>query len=220
MPIVFSAKLDGSEAVRHVHISLVAFYLRQARRHAIASASVARGEEQFAESLLAVILSALCLEAFSNEMAEGVYPEEDLPDFFKLKRRFQKPGKYLSSAAWKIACLFGTKWSHALESDARLFCDIESLFELRNSLVHYRLTESAAHVYLPPPPQIPTEGGGIMTVFDFEQSPTRVEEPLTAMVDPKHARESYNTGLRVLQLWNRLANAPEGALASHRLLTD
>jgi hypothetical protein len=31
MPTVFSAKLDGSQSVRYHHVSLVAFYLRQAR---------------------------------------------------------------------------------------------------------------------------------------------------------------------------------------------
>src|ERR1700733_14275142 len=220
MPVVFSAKLDGSEAVRHVHVSLVAFYLRQARRHAITSTSLSRSDEQFSESLLAVILSALCLEAFSNEMAEGVFGENVLSDFFKLRRRFKKPSQYLSSVTWKIACLFETQWSHSLATDAQLVRDIESLFELRNSLVHYKLTKSAARLHLPPPAQIPVDGGGVMTVIDFEQPPTRIEKPLAAVVDAKMARESYNLGVRVLQLWNRLAMAPEGALASHQFLTD
>src|SRR5271170_5142888 len=107
MPIVFSARLDGSEAVRQFHISLVAFHLREARRHALASASMPKGEEQhFAEALLAVLLSALCLEAFSNEMAEGVISAQELPDFLKIRRRFRKPKAYRSSVTWKIACLF------------------------------------------------------------------------------------------------------------------
>ena len=221
MPIVFSAKLDGSEAIRHLHISLVTFYLRQARRHAMASASIPKEDDQhFAESVIAVLFSALCLEAFSNEMAEEVISEQDLPDFWKMRRRFRTPKQYRSSVTWKLACLFETQWSHSLASDAGLVRRIESLFELRNSLVHYNLTNSAGHVHLPAPSQIPVEGGGFMTVIDFAQPATRVEKPLISTVDDKTARDSYNTGLIVLQLWNRLAKAPESALAAHQELTD
>jgi hypothetical protein len=221
MPIVFSAKLDGSEAVRHYHISLVAFYLREARRHALACASMPKGEEShFSEGLLAILLSALCLEAFSNEMAESVIAEHELPDFFKMRRRFRKPSAYRSSVTWKTACLFEAKWAHALDTDTLLVSRIESLFELRNALVHYNLTASAGRMHLPAPAQIPVEGGGMMTVIDFEQTATRVEKPLISTVDAKSAKQSYNTSLAVIRLWNRLANAPAGALSAHQELTD
>jgi hypothetical protein len=50
-----------------------------------------------------------------------------------------------------MSILFEQKWSHKLLPQDQLVCDVESLFELRNALVHYKLGESAARTYLPPP---------------------------------------------------------------------
>jgi hypothetical protein len=73
-------------------------------------------------------------------------------------------------------------------------------------------------MHLPAPAQIPVEGGGMMTVIDFEQRATRVEKPLISTVDANSAKGSYNTSLAVIKLWNRLANAPAGALSAHQEL--
>jgi hypothetical protein len=75
-------------------------------------------------------------------------------------------------------------------------------------------------MHLHAPAQIPVEGGGMMTVIDFKQTATRVEKPLISTVDAKSAKQSYNTSLAVIRLWNCLANAPAGALSAHQELTD
>jgi hypothetical protein len=221
MPVIFSAKLDGSEAVRYTHVSLVAFYLRQARLHAVSAASMPRDEQQFAAAVHAVIMSALCLEAFANEIGETVFSEQELDDFLRSRRRHKKRDGIAGLVTWKIISLFEEKWGHLLLPDTELVQTIESLFELRNSLVHYKLSESSAKAYLPPPARIATdEVGGSMTVFDFMQPASRVEEPLVARVTSKTAIESYNTALRTLKLWNQLASAPDGALSAHQELIE
>ena len=220
MPTVFSAKLDGSQAVRYHHVSLVTFYLRQARSRALASASVPPSEEQFSEALLAIICSALCLEAFANEMAENVLPDAELKDFLMLRKTFRKPDG-VSSVSWKLRILFQKQWGHDLGSDDPTLRGVEELFNLRNALVHYKLGESAARSYLPPPAQIPnTETGQVMTVIDFMQRPTRVEAPLVNRVRPRAAAQAYNAALRVLCAWNQKAGAPSGALGSHSELPE
>jgi hypothetical protein len=74
MPTVFSAKLDGSLAVRYHHVSLVTFYLRQTRSRALAAAAIPPGEEQFSEALLAIICAALCLDAEFPQFRPTQFP--------------------------------------------------------------------------------------------------------------------------------------------------
>jgi hypothetical protein len=220
MPTVFSAKLDGSLAVRYEHVSLVAFYLRLARTRALAARALPFGEEQFSEALLAIICAALCLEAFVNEMGEEILPAADLRDFLMCRKAFHKPDG-ISAVSWKITTLFERKWSFVLDSADALVSEVEALFELRNALVHYKFGESAAKSYLPPPARVASEETGqVMTVFDFMQEPTRVEAPLVSRVHPGSAARSYNAALAVLNRWNEKAQAPPEALAAHQALSE
>jgi hypothetical protein len=155
------------------------------------------GEKQFSESLLAVIFAALCLEGFVNEMGENMLPSSDLQDFLMSRRKYQKP-EGIGSVSWKLITAFDKQWSHGLLPDDPLVRDVESLFEMRNALVHYKLGESAAKSYLPPPARVANEATGeVMTVFDFIQRPTRVDEPLVNRVNPGAATRAYNAALRV-----------------------
>jgi hypothetical protein len=216
MPVVFSAKLDGSAAVRYQHVSLVTFYLREARAHVSRSLELERGETQFAEAILGVILSALCLEAFANETGEDLVPTAELEDFFRARKAYRKPDG-IGSVARKLVIVFEKKWSHELGSDTGLMEEIQLLFALRNELVHYNLKESAAKVFLPPAPMIADpETGQFMTAFDFEQCATHVEPALVSRADAKAAMLAYNTALRVLKLWNEKAGAPPDALSAHQ----
>jgi hypothetical protein len=220
MPTIFSAKLDGTESVRYEHVSLVVFYLRQSRARATAAASMPRSEEQFAEALLAIILAALCLEAFANELGENILDSGELEDFLRCRRKYQKPDGR-GSVAWKLSVVFEKKWGHILSGDSELLNEIESLFGMRNALVHYKLGESAAKAYLPPAQIISNpETGEVMTVFDFVQRPTRIEEPLISRVNAGAAARAYNTALRALKLWNEKAGAPGDALSPHEELPE
>jgi hypothetical protein len=220
MPTVFSGKLDGSHSVRYHHVSLVTFYLRQARSRALAAMKFAAGEDQFCESLLSIICAALCLEAFVNEMGEEVLPQPELKDFLMCRKGFHKPDG-ISAVSWKMTTLFQRKWNLALDSADLLVYDVEELFALRNALVHYKFGESAAKSYLPPPTQLAdAETGQVMTVFDFMQQPTHAEKPLVNRVHPQAAARAYNAALRVLERWNEKAGAPTDALGAHQSLPE
>jgi hypothetical protein len=220
MPVVFSAKLDGSEAVRFSHVSLVAFYLRQSRSRAVAASSLPTGEEQFSEALLAVILAALCLEAFANEWGENVIESNELADFMKCRRAYRMP-EGMGTVAWKLSIVFEKKWGLTLPRDTGLLHEVDALFDTRNALMHYKLGESAAKTHLPPPAQISDpETGAFMTVIDFELAPTRFEEPLVRRVNATLAARSYNTALRAVKLWNEKAGAPAHALSAHTELPE
>jgi hypothetical protein len=220
MPIVFSAKLDGSEAVRFDHVSLVTFYLRQARTRAVAASALPIGEEQFGEALLAVILAALCLESFANEWGENILGSSDLADFMKCRRAYQKPDG-IGSVAWRLSIVFDKKWGFVLPRDTGLLAEVDALFDIRNALVHYKLGESAAKSYLPPPAQISNpETGGFMTVIDFELAPTRIDAPLIRRVNALTAARAYNTALHAVKFWNEKAGAPADALSAHTTLPE
>lgn len=206
MPTVFSAKLDGSEAVRYFHVSLVVYYLRQASIHAKCAAVATDSDEMFKDSLLTIIFASFCLEAFTNEMIENVFGDAKLDEYRKKERSM--------SVGSKLQLLFREKWSVELSTQELLLNDINELFYLRNKLVHYKFSESAAKAYMPPVETRPVDGGGSMTMIDFMKQPTRIEPSLMESTDKHEAVKSYNTALRVIKLWNKKAGAPPDALAS------
>ena len=215
MPVIFSAQLDGSSAVRYQPVSLVVFYLREARAHVSRMLELPRGERHFAEAMLTVVLSALCLEAFANEAGEELVPAGELADFLNGRKNYREP-RGLGSVARKLVIVFEKRWSHDLRSGTELMDDIQVLFGLRNALVHYNVGKSAAKAFLPPVPMIrDPDSGACMTVFDFEQRATHVEPALVGRVDAKAAARGYNTAVRVLKLWNERFGAPANALSGH-----
>lgn len=219
MPTVFSGKLDGSEAVWHFHVSLVAYHLRQARAHALEAAKASKGEPQFTESLLAVIFAALCLEAFANETGEDLIAEAEIEDFYRARQKYRKPN--LSSVSCKLITVFERNWSLNLLPTELPLKEVEELVMLRNELVHYRIGEAATKAYLPSPQKLsPTNDGGFRIAFDFMQPPTRIEPSLVERVNAHAAAKSHNSALRVLKLWNEKAGEPPEALAKHSELAE
>ncbi|GEM_PF-5375940 len=206
MPTVFSAKLDGSEAIRYFHVSLVIYYLRQASDHAKNAAVVSEREAKFKDSLLAIMFASLCLEAFANEMAENSLSSEKLDEFQKKDRSM--------SVDSKIQLLFNEQWSTDLSAHESPLREVKELFRLRNKLVHYKFSEAAAKAYMPPVETRRLDGGGFMTTIDFMKQPNRIEPSLVESVDERDAARSYNAALRVIKLWNEKAGAPPDALAN------
>jgi len=110
---VFSAKLDGSDATRHVQVPLVIFHLQQAALPASAVKQATTEERQFKEALLAIIFASLCLEAFSNETAESALAGDELEDFFRLRGKYKRDREETGVAA-KGRMLFRLRWSVSL----------------------------------------------------------------------------------------------------------
>jgi hypothetical protein len=213
MPIVFSAKLDGSEATRYYHVPLASFYLRQAALHASTAIQATEEEPKFKEALLAIIFSSLCLEAFANEMAETKLEGDELEDFFWLRGKYKNKGRG-AGAAFKIKLLFDFHWSVDLSLQESPLREADELFSLRNELVHYKLTKAAGRAYMPQGETRITEGGGFVTTFDLMREPKRVEVPVVAKINERSAVDSYNAALRIIRRWNAEAGAPADELKS------
>jgi len=198
MVMIFEGSIDD-DCVRYEHHSLVLFYLDQAERYSdIAVKNHADGRLQ-SDSIVAIVFAAMCIEAFVNETAEGIFSKEDLDDFSFLRGRFKKRGKS-SSLTKKLVLIF----QEAFQVDApRVILDsVEELVGLRNNLVHYKLSDTATKIIYPPLAQTETSDGGKMTTVDFMQKPKRVIPPFVQTVTGDAAESSLNTAVSILDLWN------------------
>jgi len=212
MPIVLTAKLNGSETIQYFHEPLAAFYLRQASIHASTAAESVEVETKFKESLLAIIFSSMCLEAFANEMAENKLIGDELEDFIRLRNKYKIKGK-TTGVALKIKRLFTLQWSVDLSLQHSPLREVNNLFRLRNDLVHYKITKTAGKAYMPSSESRTIGGKHIITKIDLTKEPTRTELPIIAKINEREAANSYNAALRIVKKWNTEAGAPPDALA-------
>lgn len=206
MPIVYEAKIDGSNAVRYFHISLIRFYLDQAYEHAAKSKE---GHEEgllLASSVIGIMFSAMALEAFANETSEDLIPKEELNDFVRLRKAY-KQNEQESSLAAKLRILFERKHNFSLEEEQ--LNGIEKLVSLRNNLVHYKLSELAGKNIMPPPKHTKLSNGGFMTTLDFTVQPERVEYPFIQQVSGDAAASCFNIALLLINLWGNLSGEPD-----------
>lgn len=205
MPTIYEAKFDGSNGVRYFHISLVRLYLDQAYKYAL---EVKRNgdENMLASAITAIVFSAMALEAFINEVSEDVIDKEELNQFIRFKRPYKMEGGEGSVCA-KYRIIFEKKFNHVLEEEVKK--SIKALIELRNNLVHYKLTELAGKFIMPPVKHTPTGDGGIMSTLDFMVKPERVEPPFISKVHPKAAVNSFNTALFVINKWGEMLGAKD-----------
>ena len=198
MVTIFEGSID-SECIRYEHHSLVLFYLDQAERYAdIAKKNHAEGRLQ-ADSIVAIVFAAMCIEAFVNETAEGAFKKDDLNDFTFLRGKFKKRGKS-SSLAKKLVIIFQEAFQ--LDLPRSLLDSVEELVRLRNNLVHYKLTDTATKIIYPPLAQTEGSDGQKMTVVDLVQKPKKVIPPFVQTVTGCAANRSVKTANSVLDLWN------------------
>lgn len=200
MPIVFEANFDGSDTVRYFQISLVRLYLDQAHKYATDSKNEGVDRE-LVSSITSIMFSAMALEAFVNEISEDVIEKDNLDNFIRLRAPYKmKSGE--GSICAKIRILFDTKFKYSLEGDS-----IRSVIELanfRNSLVHYKLTDTAGKIIMPPVKHMPLEGGGVMSTIDFMVEPKRVEPPFVDKINSKSAAAGFNTAMMMILKWGEL----------------
>lgn len=209
MVTIFEGSVDD-DCVRYEHHSMVLFYLDQAERYAdVAVNNHADGRLQ-SDSIVAIVFAAMCIEAFVNETAEGIFKKEDLDDFSFLRGKFKKRGRS-SSLAKKLVLIF----QEAFQSDTpqSILDSVEELVRLRNNLVHYKLTDTATKIIYPPLAQTKTSDGRTMTTVDFMQTPKRVIPPFVQTVTGDAAQKSLNTAISVLELWNENVQDRSGSSA-------
>lgn len=201
MPTVYEASFDGSDTVRYFHISLVRLYLNQAHDNAIASIS-ADPDNELVTSITSVMFSAMALEAFVNEVSEDVIEKGALNNFIRLKSPY-KMKKGEGSICAKLRIIFDKKFNHELE--AQLNEQIIELANYRNSLVHYKLSDTAGKVIMPPVKHTQLEDGKVMSTIDFMVEPKKIEPPLVNKINSKSAVSGFNTALSVILKWGKLS---------------
>lgn len=201
MPTVFEANFDGSDTVRCFHISLVRLYLDQANENARASIS-SGADAELVRSITAIMFSAMALEAFVNEVSEDVIENNEMDNFVRLKKPF-KIQKNEGSICAKLRIIFERKYKYELEDE---YTDrIIELANYRNSLVHYKLTDTAGKIILPPVTHTKLDDGRTMSTIDFMAKPKRIEPPFIYRINSKSAVSAFNAALTVILLWGNLS---------------
>ncbi len=202
MPTIFSARLDGSDAVRYFHVPIVGFYLESAREYARACLELDEGDIRLRKVICAVTFSAMAVEALINEVSEDLIPSNEKVAFDRGQRPYKKvPGQPL--VQFKYVTLVETHKNSFVPPD--LLSGIGTLIEMRNRLVHYKPTDTAGKYIMKPLTKIPTADGGMMTTIDFMEKPLRVEPPFVQRLSPEAAVDSYNTAVKAIRYWQLLS---------------
>lgn len=187
------------ECIRYEHHSLVLFYLEQSQRHAANSMENHTEGRLQSDSIVAIVYAAMCIEAFINETAENNFPEEKIKDFDHLNGEFRQRGKS-SKVIKKLSIIFKSIFDVDLPST--LAKSVQDLINLRNNLVHYKLSETATKIIYPPMQQTKASNGSVFTTVDFMQEPKAVIVPFVQQVTGMAAKQSFETAVSVLQFWN------------------
>jgi len=200
MPIVFETRFDGSDAVRYFQVSLVGFYLDSSRQHALRCLSETEENNQLRESISAVSFASMTIEALINESAEDLVPEVERRPFDKGYSPFNRP-KGQTLVAFKYVMLVEKYKNEEVPEDIK--DSIAWLIELRNKLVHYKPTDTAGKIILPPPVETITPHG-VMKTIDFMAEPKRIEPPLVAELNTESAVRAYNTARSTALHWTSI----------------
>lgn len=207
MVTIFEGSIDD-DCVHYEHHSLVLFYLDQAERCAgVAANNHVDGRLQ-SNSIVAIVFAAMCIEAFVNETAEGIFSKDELDNFSFLRGSFKNRSKS-SSLAKKLDLLFQEAFQ--FEVPRSILDAVEDLVRLRNNLVHYKMTDTATKIIYPPLVQTETSDGMKMTTVDFVQKPKRVIPPFVQAVTGDAADRSFKTAISVLELWNENVKGRKGS---------
>lgn len=192
MSTVYEINKSG-EHVRYVHHSLVVFYLEQANNNAMQAREEQIDGVVLSSSIVCILFSAIALEAALNEIAEKVLDESELDDFEFCRGDFRKEKKR-SALRCKLNHLLQRKFdTHFPET---IGAEIDNLSELRNSLVHYKLSKYATKLKV----NVPKTRAGL-SVVDFNAPTEIIEEPLVKKITAEAAVASYNAVLKALHCW-------------------
>jgi len=201
VPVLYEARFDGSEAIRHYHVSIIRFYLDQAYEY---SAQAKRDDEEgvlLASSVIGLMFSVMALEAFINEVAEDVFHEKELVDFTRLRRGYRcLAGE--STVMAKLRILFDRR--HGVAVNEELMTSIGYAISLRNNLTHYKLSELSGKHVLPPPGKVDGSDGEFMHVVDLTVEPETVIPPFIEKVTGGAAADAFNAVLNVIKEWGKL----------------
>ena len=195
MPLIMEFG-GGGPTIRYNSVPLTGFYLRCARKSAVAAFAIGddgdRSDERIELAILTVIWATLALEAGAHQCAEVVFSAEDLDDFNWCRKSFQKP-KGVSRTAWKWHKLFAAGPKVVIALADPVLDAAERLVQARNGLSHYRLQAASQKVYYQPEPPV---------FWSAYMQPTKVEPSLVeAELLGEKPREHFVAAWTVFYRW-------------------
>ncbi|GAB1258690.1 hypothetical protein [Aurantivibrio plasticivorans] len=103
--------------------------------------------------------------------------------------------------------MFDKKFNYKLEK--QLTQHIIKLANYRNNLVHYKLSDTAGKLIMPPIKHTQLEDGGAISTIDFMAKPKRFEPPFVNSINSKSAVSGFNTALSVILKWGKLSGVDD-----------
>lgn len=141
MKEVFRGELDGSEAIHTQYYPLTGLFMGTALRCAENALAQKEPNDILRDVIISLTFSAMALKAWANEIAEYVFTGKELADFIGLKGKKYKPTEKCSKILSKYILLMKEKNHPPIPDQVKL--SLEQLIKTRNSLVHYKLSQSA-----------------------------------------------------------------------------
>ena len=153
MPLIMEFGAGGP-TIRYNTVQLTGFYLRCARKSAVAVLGAEEPSDEVLESaILTVIWGTLALEAGAHQFAEDVFPRETLTEFNFCRKSFHKVGGG-SQTVWKWHKLFAAGPKADIPLSDPIFVAAERLVQARHGLSHYQPQTAAQKVYFQPKPPV------------------------------------------------------------------
>lgn len=211
MPTIFEARMDGSEAIRYFHVPMVGFYLSSAFEYATSLSQTDDPILKLRNTISTITFSAMTLEAFINEVSENEIRSDLRDEFDRGQKKYKKP-QGQSSIRFKFCRLLLDK--HQFEAPLEFADKLELLANLRNTLVHYKLSETAGKAIMEPVTKTVLRDGEAMFTIDFTKPPRRVEPPFLDKISPEAGLKSYSIAIDALKIWLEL----EGDIEQLKLL--
>jgi uncharacterized protein YutE (UPF0331/DUF86 family) len=203
MRTIYEARMDGSESILYQPISLISYYLECAKDY---KDQLDRDEEpELSQTIVLIMFSTMTLESFINELAEFHIEPEDRESFDRCQKPYNKPkGLKQSSVTFKFKLLVEKKYKRFLPNE---LCDeIEYLIDLRNTLVHYKTSETAGQYRMTPPIKTTTSTGAQMVTLDFTKPITSYIPPFLQKVSVEAGIKAYSIAYHCLKIWFEFDN--------------
>ena len=209
---------------RYLRAPLAGWYLKRAHHYAVSSQkeesrdSSSEHEHAFEQAFLAIVYSALALEAFANQIAEDIVPEEKLEAFIWTRKPFARH-KRLSAPASKwvhLLGLVGRKTAH----NERHIRNADQVVRARNAFVHYEPRESSAKIITDVEPLLESEKVGeemkidinVYMPFTAVQGSKLVPSLVEKEIDPARAKDHYSAVREMLLFWHQVQNSDTDSL--------
>lgn len=203
MRTIYEAKMDGSDPIFYQPISLVSYYLECAQEYKNQLENDEKPE--LSQTIVLIMFSTMTIESFINELAEFHIEPEYRESFDRCQKPYAKPkGEKQSSVTFKLKLLVEKKYQRPLPND--LCEEVEYLIDLRNTLVHYKTSETAGQYRMAPPIKTITSSGEQMITLDFTKPITSYTPPFLQKVSVESGLKAYSIAYDCLRVWFEFEN--------------